>query len=128
MSDIPQDLKYTKEHEWVRADGDEIVVGITRHAVDQLGDVTMVTLPDPGQAVQAGEAFGDIDSVKAVSELYAPVSGQVTARNDALDDTPELVNDDPYGQGWMIRIRPADSAELDALLDAAAYAKLLAQG
>ena len=128
MSDIPQDLKYTKEHEWVRVEGDEIVVGITSHAVEQLGDVTMVTLPDPGQAVTAGEAFGDIDSVKAVSELYAPVSGEVTARNEALDDAPELVNDEPYGKGWMVKIRPADPAELGALLDSAAYADLLAEG
>ena len=128
MSDIPQDLKYTKEHEWVRVEGDEIVVGITGHAVEQLGDVTMVTLPDPGQAVTAGEAFGDIDSVKAVSELYAPVSGEVTARNEALDDAPELVNDEPYGKGWMVKIRPSDPAELGALLDPAAYAELLAEG
>ena len=128
MSDIPQDLKYTKEHEWVRVEGDEVVVGITGHAVEQLGDVTMVTLPDPGQAVTAGETFGDIDSVKAVSELYAPVSGEVTARNEALDDAPELVNDEPYGKGWMVKIRPSDPAELGALLDPAAYAELVAEG
>ena len=127
MSDIPQDLKYTKEHEWVRVEGDEIVVGITGHAVEQLGDVTMVTLPDPGLAVALGETFGDIDSVKAVSELYAPVSGEVIARNEALDERPELVNDEPYGQGWMVRIRLSNPAELEALLDAATYMDLVAQ-
>src|SRR5690606_31913600 len=102
MSDeIPADLRYTKEHEWARRDGDLIVVGITAHAVEQLGDITLVTVPEAGTAVTQGESFGDIDSVKAVSELYAPVSGEIAERNADLEDAPESVNEDPYGKGWL---------------------------
>lgn len=127
MSDeIPEDLRYTKEHEWARTEGTAIVVGITQHAVEQLGDITLVTLPDVGTTVARGEAFGDIDSVKAVSELFAPVSGKITAKNEALDASPELVNESPYGKGWLVKIEPSDPSELDGLLDAAAYGELTA--
>jgi glycine cleavage system H protein len=126
MSDsIPEGLRYTKEHEWARLDGDVVVVGITAHAVEQLGDITLVTLPEPGTAVKAGESFGDVDSVKAVSELYAPIDGEVVERNAALDDAPEKVNETPYGDGWMLKIKPANAADLDGLLDAKAYAALI---
>jgi glycine cleavage system H protein len=126
MSDLPKNLRYTKEHEWARKEPDgTITVGITSHAVEQLGDITMVTLPDAGTAITAGENFGDIDSVKAVSELYAPLDGEVLGTNDELEDAPEKINDDPYGEGWMIKIKPASSDAYDDLLDAAAYAKLV---
>jgi glycine cleavage system H protein len=127
MSDIPADCRYTKEHEWARRDGDVIVIGITAHAVEQLGDITMVTLPEPGTAVSQGDAFGDVDSVKAVSELYAPIDGEVVARNDELEDAPEKVNDEPYAAGWMIKIKPADDAQFEALMDATAYAAVVAE-
>ncbi|MEM9458006.1 MAG: glycine cleavage system protein GcvH [Myxococcota bacterium] len=128
MSDsIPADLRYTKEHEWARRDGDLIVVGITAHAVEQLGDITMVTISDPGTAITQGQSFGDIDSVKAVSELYAPVDGELVEVNAALEDAPETVNEAPYGDGWLVKLRPRDMAQLDALLDAAAYGKLVAE-
>jgi glycine cleavage system H protein len=127
-ADFPTDCRYTKEHEWARPDGDVVVVGITAHAVSQLGDITLVTLPEPGTAVRAGETFGDVDSVKAVSELYAPIDGEIVARNEALDDAPEKVNEAPYGDGWMIKIRPSDPAQLERLMDAAAYAELAGAG
>ncbi len=123
--DVPANLRYTKEHEWARRDGDVIVVGITAHAVEQLGDITLVTLPSIGTKVGAGDRFGDVDSVKAVSELYAPIAGEIVAKNEDLDATPERVNEDPYGAGWMIKIKPADAAAFDGLLDADAYGKLL---
>lgn len=129
MSDsIPEDLRYTKEHEWARREGDLIVVGITSHAVEQLGDITLVSITEPGTSITTGQSFGDIDSVKAVSELYAPVDGEVVEVNAALEDAPETVNEDPYGDGWLVKIRPRDMAQLDALLDAAAYGKLVAEG
>lgn len=121
MSTLPTELRYTKQHEWVKVDGETLTVGITAHAVEQLGEITMVTLPDVGSDVEAEQAFGDIDSVKAVSELYAPVDGTVSEINDALDETPELVNDDPYEKGWMIRITVKDAAQLESLMDATAY-------
>jgi len=124
---IPQDLRYTKEHEWARLDGDLVVVGITAHAVEQLGDITLVTMPDVGTSVTAGESFGDIDSVKAVSELYAPLDGEVIEVNGALDDEPETVNAEPYGKGWLVKIKPADPSAFEELLDAAAYAQLVAE-
>lgn len=128
MSDLPQDLQFTKDHEWARKNDDgTFTIGITAHAVEQLGDITAVSLPDAGDSVEAGERFGDIDSVKAVSDLYAPLDGEVTEVNAALDDEPEVINEDPYGKGWMIKLRPADGASLDALMNAAAYAKLLAE-
>lgn len=128
MSEIPADLRYTKEHEWARKEGDLLVVGITAHAVSQLGDITMVTLPEPGTALTAGETFGDVDSVKAVSELYAPLDGEVAEINEALEDAPETVNEDPYQGGWMLKIKPADDGAFEALLDAAAYTKLVEEG
>lgn len=125
MSNLPTDLRYTKDHEWARVDGDIVTVGITTHAVDALGDITLVSLPAAGSRTEAHARFGDIDSVKAVSELFAPITGEVVETNARLADAPELVNQDPYGDGWMVKIRLADRAELDALLDAEQYAKLL---
>jgi glycine cleavage system H protein len=125
-TDIPADLRYTKEHEWARVEGDLVVVGITAHAVEQLGDITLVTLPDPGTAVRAGESFGDVDSVKAVSELYAPLDGEVVAKNPDLDASPERVNEEPYGAGWMIKLRPSSPDDVQKLMSAAEYAKYLA--
>jgi len=127
MSDLPRDLRYTKDHEWARrGDDGTITVGITAHAVEQLGDITAVSLPDVGDEIEAGERFGDVDSVKAVSDLYAPLHGEVVEINEALDDEPELVNESPYDKGWMVRVRPADDNSFDALLDPDAYAKLVA--
>jgi glycine cleavage system H protein len=125
MPKNPADLKYTKDHEWARIEGDLVRVGITLHAVEQLGDVTLVDLPAVGTRVTAGKHFGDIESVKAVSELFAPLDGEVVAVNDALKGKPELVNDAPYGDGWMIVLRPAASSEVAALMDAAAYEAFL---
>ena len=125
---VPADLRYTKDHEWVRVDGDEATVGITAYAADQLGDIVFVELPEGGRTVTQFAAFGVVESVKAVSDLFAPLSGEVTAANDALTGSPELVNNDPYGEGWMVRIRLSDGAELDGLLDADAYGELIAAG
>lgn len=122
---VPKNCRYTPQHEWARLEGDLVVVGITHHAVEQLGDITLVTLAESGTVVNQGQAFGDIDSVKAVSELYAPLDGEIVERNDALDATPEAVNDDPYGIGWMIKIRPASPGQFETLLDAGDYTKLL---
>ncbi len=117
----PEDLKYTEQHEWVRADGNRVWVGITDFAQDALGDVVYVDMPEVGTEVRAGEPFGEVESTKSVSDVYAPVTGTVSARNDALVDAPELVNQDPYGDGWMIAIESSDPSELDRLLTAAAY-------
>jgi glycine cleavage system H protein len=125
---VPGDLRYTKEHEWIRIEGDEAIVGITQYAADALGDIVFVELPDTGRALAQAATFGVVESVKAVSDLFAPVSGEVTATNDALAGAPEVVNTDPYGGGWMVRVRLADAAQLDALLDAAAYELLIAEG
>jgi glycine cleavage system H protein len=121
MADIPQDLKYSKDHEWARVEASSVEIGITAFAQDQLGDVVFVELPEVGDEVKAGQPFGVVESTKAVSELFAPISGKVLARNEALVDAPETVNDDPYGAGWMIRVAPSDAAQVDAMLDAAAY-------
>jgi glycine cleavage system H protein len=118
---IPANCRYTKEHEWARLEGDVVIIGITAHAVDQLGDITMVTLPEPGTTVEVGQGFGDVDSVKAVSELYAPLSGVVLERNEALEDAPERVNGSPYDDGWMLKIKPTDPAALNELMDPEAY-------
>ncbi|MGN6609178.1 MAG: glycine cleavage system protein GcvH [Jatrophihabitans sp.] len=127
MSDVPDDLKYTAEHEWVRlaegADG-PLRVGITDHAQQALGDVVYVSLPEVGAEIAKGTAIGEVESTKSVSDIYAPVSGTVAARNDALDATPELINSSPYGDGWLIEITPSDPAEQDDLLDAGAYGAL----
>jgi glycine cleavage system H protein len=123
MSDLdyPAGLRYTAEHEWVRADGEVLRVGITSFAQEALGDVVYVSLPAVGDTVAAGDTCGEVESTKSVSDLYAPVSGEVTAINGALDATPELVNSDPYGEGWMYEIRPADAGAADDLLDVDAY-------
>lgn len=126
MSDLPNNLRYTKDHEWARKNEDgTITVGITTHAVEQLGDITAVSLPEVGARIDAGDRFGDIDSVKAVSDLYAPMSGEIVEINRALDGEPEVINEDPYERGWMIRVRPTDASDYDQLLDANAYKKLL---
>jgi glycine cleavage system H protein len=127
---VPDDRRYTRDHEWLRVDGDgdEGTVGITEYAQDELGDVVFVQLPAAGTTVTAAAAFGEIESVKTVSELFAPVSGEVLAVNDALTEHPELVNDSPYEEGWMIRIRLSDLSQVDALLDAAAYTATLPSG
>ncbi|KRF25012.1 glycine cleavage system protein GcvH [Phycicoccus sp. Soil803] len=120
--DYPQDLRYTAEHEWVRSGDDGTVrIGITSFAQDSLGDVVYVSLPAVGDTVSAGDACGEVESTKSVSDLYAPLAGEVTAVNESLDATPELVNTDPYGEGWMYELRPADAAAVEALLDPAAY-------
>ena len=122
---IPEELRYTSEHEWVRAaNGGPARVGITHFAQDALGDIVYVQLPEPGTAVSAGDSLGEVVSTKSVSEIYAPVTGTVVARNDALADEPELINSDPYGSGWLVEIEPADPEELDDLLDAQAYGEL----
>lgn len=126
MSSTPSDRKYTKTHEWCLAEADVVTIGITQFATDQLADITFVDLPSIGTRVTAGQACGEIESVKATSELYTAVSGEVIEVNKALGDAPELVNHDPYGQGWMVKIRAANLSELDALMDAAAYDRLLA--
>lgn len=117
----PNDLRYTKEHEWTRLEGDLVRIGITSFAVEQLGDVTLVDLPQVGAKIDSHAHFGDIESVKAVSELFAPITGEVVEVNNALSDQPEHVNDAPYAAGWMLVIRPSEPAQLDALMDAAAY-------
>jgi glycine cleavage system H protein len=122
---IPDDLRYTAEHEWIRGGGDTVRVGITDHAQEALGDIVFVTLPEVGTEIEAGQSLGEVESTKSVSDIYAPISGEVVARNDVLDARPELVNADPYGEGWMIEVRPTELADVDALLDAAAYAKLI---
>ena len=121
---VPDDLLYTSDHEWLRRDGedaDEAVIGITDFAQDQLGDVVYLDLPGEGDEVTGGETFGEVESVKTVSDLYAPISGEVVATNGDLEEQPELVNDSPYDEGWLIRVRIADEAQLDVLLDADAY-------
>jgi glycine cleavage system H protein len=118
---IPDDLHYTSDHEWVAAGSSAMKVGITDYAQDALGDIVYVQLPDAGAAVEAGQAFGEVESTKSVSEIYAPISGTVSARNDRLADEPELINSDPYGDGWLVEITPADGTDLSALLTADAY-------
>ena len=125
MSDVPDDLKYTAEHEWVRVDGSNTArIGITDYAQQALGDVVYVSLPDVGASVQKGAAVGEIESTKSVSDLYAPLTGTVTARNDDLDAQPELINSAPYGAGWVFEIELADASETDSLLAASAYTEL----
>jgi glycine cleavage system H protein len=125
---VPTDLRYTKDHEWVRVDGDEATIGITAYAADQLGDIVFVELPDAGRALEQFAAFGVVESVKAVSDLFAPVTGEVTESNPELGRNPELVNSDPYGAGWMLKVRVGDAAQVAELLDADAYDALIAAG
>ena len=127
MSDIPEDLCYTEEHEWVRLEGDEVVVGITDHAQDALTDIVYVELPDVGMSVNEGDEFASVESVKSVSSIFAPLTGELSAVNESLDDAPELMNDDPYGAGWIVRMRIEDIGVLDDLLDAAGYRALLGE-
>ena len=126
MSTVPADLKYTKSHEWVRSLGDgTVLVGITDHAQDALGDLVFVEAPEPGTAVAAGDACAVVESVKAASDVYSPVAGEIAEGNGELEDRPELVNQDPYGDGWIMKIRLADDADLDSLLDADDYSATL---
>jgi len=125
---VPTDLRYTTDHEWVRVEGDVATVGITAYAAEQLGDIVFVELPDPGRALEQAATFGVVESVKAVSDLYAPIAGEVIEGNADLGASPELVNSDPYGGGWMIRMRLSDRAQLDGLLDPDAYEALVAAG
>ncbi|MDO8416062.1 MAG: glycine cleavage system protein GcvH [Agitococcus sp.] len=121
MSNTPTDLKYATSHEWARLDGDIITVGITDHAQEALGDLVFVELPEVGDTVNAGDEAGVVESVKAASDIYAPVSGEVVEINPALEDTPELINSDPYGEGWMYKIKVSDLAELDDMMSADEY-------
>ena len=125
---MAQDLRYTKEHEWVRVEGDLAIVGITDYAARQLGDIVFVELPEIGRSLAQSDAVGVIESVKAVSDLFAPISGEVVEANAELTTSPELVNSDPFGKGWMLRIRIADASQLGALLDQAAYEELTREG
>jgi len=126
MSTIPAELKYSKSHEWVRRERDgSVTVGITDHAQDLLGDMVFVELPEPGKELQAGQECAVVESVKAASDVYSPISGEVVAVNEAISDSPELVNKEPYGEGWMMRIKPAAAADVDALMDADAYQALI---
>jgi glycine cleavage system H protein len=118
---IPQALRYTKEHEWANITDGEAVFGITEYAVEQLGDITLVELPEVGEQVGAGDSIGVVESVKAVSDLYAPLSGEVVAINEALEDVPEKINDDAYGEGWLVKISVSDTGEAEKLMDAEAY-------
>ena len=121
MANIPDDLHYSKDHEWVRVEGNVAVVGITDYAQDSLGDVVYVELPKAGDEFAANESFGSVESVKAVSEVFCPVSGEVVGINDTLNDAPEKVNQDPYGEGWMIRVAMSKASEVDSMLTAAEY-------
>ncbi|HXG25944.1 MAG TPA: glycine cleavage system protein GcvH [Candidatus Binatia bacterium] len=125
---VPGDLRYTKDHEWVRVEGDTATIGVTDYAANQLGDVVFVDLPAVGKPVEQFATFGVVESVKAVSDLYAPLSGEVIEVNGELAGNPELVNSDPFGAGWMIKVKVADAGQVDGLLDAAAYEQLTAEG
>jgi glycine cleavage system H protein len=122
---VPQNLKFTQDHEWIRVEGDVAFVGVTDYAQSNLGDIVFLEIETVGETLGKGDAFGNIEAVKAVEELYMPVGGEVLEVNPALETSPEVVNKDPYGEGWMVKIKVSDSAEVDALLDAAAYTKLI---
>jgi glycine cleavage system H protein len=124
---VPTDLRYTKDHEWLRVDGDEATIGITEYAAGELGDVVFVELPEPGTELAQAGTFGVVESVKAVSDLFAPVAAEVTTRNEELSSRPELVNSDPYGEGWMIKVKLSDPAQVDELLEPDAYERLTAE-
>jgi len=125
MANIPENLRYSKDHEWVSVDGETATIGITDYAQHQLGDVVYVELPKAGETFTEHEAFGSVESVKAVSEIFTPISGEVTEVNDGLNDTPEVVNADPYEGGWMVRLKMSNAGEVDALLSAAEYEEYL---
>lgn len=126
MSDIPSDLRYTAEHEWIKDQGDGVVrVGITAYAAEALGDVVYISLPSVGDSVSGGQSCGEVESTKSVSDLYAPADGEIVAVNDNLDATPESVNTDPYGEGWMYELRLADPSAVEAMLDAEGYSAIL---
>lgn len=122
---LPEDVKYTKDHEWAKPEEDTVTIGINDYAQDQLGEIVFVELPEVGDTFSAEEEFGSVESVKAVSELYMPISGEVVAVNENLEDAPELVNEDCYQGGWIIKIKPSDNAEMNALMDKAAYLEML---
>ena len=122
---FPDNLKYSKDHEWIRVEGDEAYVGITAFAAGELGDIVFVDVDTEGESLDKDEVFGSVEAVKTVSDLFLPVSGEVLELNEALEDAPESVNDDPYGEGWMVKIKIADASELDGLMDAAAYKAML---
>ena len=123
--DLPQNLKYTKEHEWVKIDGDLLIVGITDHAQSELGDIIFIEFPDLNQVISKDEPFGTIEAVKTVADLFAPVSGKIIEINQDLEDNPELVNSDPYGEGWIVKITDFDKSQLDALLDSNNYKEII---
>lgn len=123
--EFPEELKYTEEHEWVLTEGELVTIGITDFAQDQLGDVVFVELPDEGATVEAGKVFGVVESVKAVSDIYCPISGEVVEINSELVDNPEILNTSPYEDAWMIKVQPSDSSQLDDLMDASAYQKFI---
>ena len=127
MTEVPSDLRYTAEHEWIRVDGDEAVIGVTDYAQDALTDVVWVELPEVGMSVGAMESCGSVESVKSVSEIYAPIAGEVTEANESLEDAPEQINQDPYGEGWIWKMSISDAGELEGLLDAAAYSELIGE-
>ena len=122
---LPQDLKYTKEHEWVKVNGETVTVGITDHAQDQLGDIIFVEFPDLDEEIEKNESFGTIEAVKTVADLFAPISGRVTEINETLEDSPESVNSDPYGAGWFVKVSIADAGELEELMTAEQYGELI---
>lgn len=124
MAETPDELRYTEDHEWARRDGEHVRIGITDYAQEQLGDIVYVDLPGPGTELEQGQPFGEVESTKSVSDLFAPVSGIIEERNDDLDEQPELVNGDPYGDGWMLLLTLSDPDDLDGLLDADAYRAL----
>ena len=122
---FPEELKYSKEHEWVRMEGDIAIIGITDYAQDRLGDIVFVDIPTEGEELEADEVFGSIEVVKTVSDLFMPIAGEVLEQNEELEDNPELVNEDPYGKGWLIKVKPASDADFDSLLSAAAYQEII---
>ena len=122
---LPEDVKYSKDHEWARSEGDTVTIGINDYAQDQLGEIVFVELPAVGDTFSTEDEFGSVESVKAVSEMYMPISGEIVAVNETLEDAPELVNEDCYQGGWIIKVKPSDPAEMDALMDKAAYLEML---
>lgn len=125
---LPDHCRYTKDHEWARMEDGNCLIGIDDYAQDQLGDIVFVELPEVGSTFEAGDEFGSLESVKAVSELYIPLSGEIMAINEALEDGPELVNEDPYGRGWMIKVKPSDPGQFEALMTKESYLQMLQQG